>query len=62
VGGPPLPSTFRQFAGAPFDLRSFFLEANHHPENLPHAIEQMQARFSSANKPQSQSPAPNNTK
>jgi|HubBroStandDraft_6_1064221.scaffolds.fasta_scaffold00889_9 4-amino-4-deoxy-L-arabinose transferase-like glycosyltransferase len=62
VGGPPLPSTFRQFAGAPFDLRSFFLEANHHPENLPHAIEQMQARFSSANKPQSQSPAPNNAK
>jgi hypothetical protein len=60
AGGPPLPSTFRQFAGAPFDLRSFFLEANRHPENLPHVVEEMQARFSSANKPQSS--APNSTK
>ena len=62
VGGPPLASTFRQFAGAPFDLRSFFLELNRHPENIPHAIEEMQARFRASNKTQSQAPAPSNAK
>jgi hypothetical protein len=62
VGGPPLPSTFRQFAGAPFDLRSFFLNLNHHPENIQHAIDEMQARFSSSNQTQSQPPASSNAK
>jgi len=38
AAGPPLPSTFREFAGAPFDLRSFFLDLNHHPEKLPEAL------------------------
>jgi hypothetical protein len=59
LGGPPLPSEFRQFAGLPFDLRSFFLNLNRHPENIQHAIDEMQARFSSANRPQSQTPPPN---
>jgi hypothetical protein len=62
LGGPPLASAFRQFAGAPFDLRTFFLDLNHHPENLPHAIEEMQAKFRSSNKAQSQAPAPSNAK
>jgi len=62
VGGPPLPSAFRQFAGLPFDLRSFFLNLNRHPEDIQHAIEEMQARFSPANRPQSQTPPPSNAK
>jgi hypothetical protein len=62
LGGPPLASTFRQFAGAPFDLRSFFLDLNQHPENIPHAIEEMQARFASSNKARSQAPAPSDGK
>ena len=57
-GGPPLPSAFREFAGAPFDIRSFFLDLNHHPEKLPHAMEVMQARFTSANKKETPPPAP----
>jgi hypothetical protein len=50
LGGPPLPSAFREFAGAPFDLRGFFVEVIHHPEKLPQSIEEMQAKFQSANK------------
>ena len=56
-GGPPLPSTFREFAGAPFDLRTFFLDLNQHPEKLPQAIEEIQARFSGSHKSESH-PAP----
>jgi hypothetical protein len=58
LGGPPLPSAFREFAGAPFDIRSFFLDLNHHPEKLPQAMEEMQARFTSANKKETQPPSP----
>jgi 4-amino-4-deoxy-L-arabinose transferase-like glycosyltransferase len=50
AGGPPLPSAFREFAGAPFDLRAFFRDVIHHPEKLPKAIEEMKTRFSSSNK------------
>jgi Dolichyl-phosphate-mannose-protein mannosyltransferase len=49
-GGPPLPSAFRQFAGAPIDMRSFFLDLMHNPEGLPKAMEDMQARFKSQSK------------
>ena len=45
LGGPPLPSAFREFAGAPFDLRVFFLDIIRHPEKLPQAMQEMQARF-----------------
>ena len=58
VGGPPRPSDFREFGGAPFDLRSFFLNTIHYPEKLPQAWEEMQARFKSMNKPQSSPTAP----
>jgi len=51
-GGPPLPSTFRHFAGAPFDLRGFFLDVIRQPETLPRAIQEMTDKFSSANKAQ----------
>ncbi len=49
-GGPPLPSAFRQFAGAPIDMRGFFLDLMHNPEGLPKAMEDMQARFKSQSK------------
>jgi len=62
LGGPPLPSAFREFAGAPFDIRVFFLDLIRHPEKLPQAIEEMQARFSSSNKAQSHPPSPSNAK
>jgi hypothetical protein len=52
-GGPPLASEFREFGGAPFDLRSFFLDIIQHPGKLPQAWEEMQARFKSMNKAQS---------
>jgi 4-amino-4-deoxy-L-arabinose transferase-like glycosyltransferase len=58
LGGPPLASTFREFAGAPFDIRGFFLDLIHHPERLPQGMEEMQARFSSSNKSQTHPPPP----
>ena len=60
MGGPPLPSAYREFAGAPFDIRGFFLDLNHHPEKLPQAMEEMQARFKSSNKAQSSPQGPSN--
>jgi hypothetical protein len=51
--GPPRPSEFREFGGAPFDMRSFFLDIIHHPERIPQAWEEMQGRFKSMNKPKS---------
>jgi hypothetical protein len=60
LGGPPLPSAFRQFAGAPVDLRVFFMDVNRHPEKLPQAIAEMQARFNSSSKSQPQAPPPSN--
>jgi hypothetical protein len=55
-GGPPLPAAFREFAGAPFDFRAFFLDLYRHPEKLPQAIEEMQARFSASTKSGAQPP------
>jgi 4-amino-4-deoxy-L-arabinose transferase-like glycosyltransferase len=54
VGGPPRPSEFRQFGGAPFDMRSFFLNVIQHPDKLPQAWDEMQARFKAANEPPDQ--------
>jgi Dolichyl-phosphate-mannose-protein mannosyltransferase len=56
AGGPPLPSAYRQFAGAPFDLRGFFLQISSHPERLPQAMKEMQAKFNSSKKAQSSPP------
>jgi hypothetical protein len=57
AGGPPLPSAFRQFAGAPFDFRGFFLDLILHPEKLPQAMDEMRIKFTSANKAQSSPPS-----
>ena len=56
--GPPLPSEFREFGGAPFDIRSFFLDIIHHPENIPQAWKEMEARFKAMNKPKSNPSTP----
>jgi 4-amino-4-deoxy-L-arabinose transferase-like glycosyltransferase len=61
-GGPPLPSAYRQFAGAPFDMRGFFLEVIRHPERLPQAMEEMQAKFNSSKTAQPPPPPPSNAK
>jgi dolichyl-phosphate-mannose-protein mannosyltransferase len=58
AGGPPLPSAFRQFAGAPFDIRGFFLDLMHNPESLPKAMQEMQARFQPQNKTETPPPKP----
>jgi hypothetical protein len=57
AGGPPLPSAFREFGGARFDLRAFLLDVIRHPERLPQAIEEMQAKFNASNKAQSPPPS-----
>ena len=62
LGGPPLASAFHEFAGAPFDIRTFFLNVIRHPEKLPEALEEIQAKFSSSSKGQSQPPSPSNAK
>jgi Dolichyl-phosphate-mannose-protein mannosyltransferase len=58
TGGPPFPSAFRQFAGAPIDMRGFFLDLVHNPEGLPKAMEDMQARFKSKSKTETGPPKP----
>jgi hypothetical protein len=62
LGGPPLPDAFREFAGAPFDIRVFFLNVIRHPEKLTQAMQEMQARFSSSNKSSSRPPPSPNAK
>jgi hypothetical protein len=46
--GPPLPASYRNFAGAPFDLRALLADLNRHPETLPKVMQEMQARFQAA--------------
>ena len=48
--GPPLPAAFREFAGAPFDTRVFFLYYIHHPEKLPRTNKEAGDTFSPENR------------
>jgi 4-amino-4-deoxy-L-arabinose transferase-like glycosyltransferase len=57
LGGPPLPSAFRNSAGAPFDIQVFLLDLVRHPEKLPQAMQEIQAKFSSPNKSETQTPS-----
>ena len=46
-GGPPLPSQFRQFAGAPaeFDIRAMFIQLSERPDTIPERIAKFQAGY-----------------
>jgi hypothetical protein len=45
AGGPPLPSAYRSFGGAPMDLRTFFLGVIHNPNTLPQAYADMRKLY-----------------
>jgi hypothetical protein len=45
AGGPPLPSEYRTFGGAPFDIRALFRHVNRHPEDLPRVLEWFQKAY-----------------
>lgn len=49
-GGPPLPSSFRQFGGAPFDLQALLRHLYQRPNDLPRAVEWMEAAYTSMSK------------
>lgn len=48
AGGPPLPSAYKNFGGAPFDLRGFFIGVTRHPETMPAAYAKMMAGYGAA--------------
>jgi hypothetical protein len=54
--GPPLPSAFREFGGTPFDIRALLTHVIEHPDDLPRAMEWIQAAFSGFNKSQASPP------
>ena len=49
-GGPPLPSAFRQFGGAPFDFQGMFRHLYQQPDDLPRAMEWMQSAYTQMSK------------
>jgi hypothetical protein len=51
AGGPPLPSAFREFFGAPFDVQAFFLHVSKHPEDLPLVVKWMETAFKGSGQP-----------
>lgn len=57
-GGPPLPSAFREFGGAPFDVRGFLMHTYKHPEDIPRALNWMQTAFRNWNKSSGPPPKP----
>jgi Dolichyl-phosphate-mannose-protein mannosyltransferase len=58
AGGPPPPSAYRTFGGLPFETRSFFSHVIQNPDDLPRAVEWMQAAFKASSKSQSSPPKP----
>lgn len=56
MGGPPLPSAYREFAGARFETGGFLTHLFQHPEDLPRALEWLQVTF--GNSTSSQGPLP----
>jgi hypothetical protein len=49
-GGPPLPSDFRNFGGAPFEMRPMFIDLTRNPEKLPKLMQDMRANFEAGRK------------
>jgi 4-amino-4-deoxy-L-arabinose transferase-like glycosyltransferase len=58
AGGPPMPSDYREFGGAPFDVRGFFTYVFQHPDDLPRAVEWMQTTFTTLSKSPGPPPKP----
>jgi len=58
AGGPPLPSDYREFGGAPIDIRGIFIHVIQHPDDLPRAIEWMQTAFTAMGKSSGPPPKP----
>jgi len=58
ANGPPLPSDYREFGGAPIDMRGIFEHVIQHPDDLPRALEWMQAAFTSMSKSPGPPPKP----
>jgi 4-amino-4-deoxy-L-arabinose transferase-like glycosyltransferase len=56
--GPPLPSAYRQFGGAPFDVRGFFVHVIQHPDDLSRAVQWMQDSFTTLSKSPGPPPKP----
>jgi hypothetical protein len=50
AAGPPLPSAFRQIAGAPFDSRGYFLNVLRDPQRLPQVVAFMEEEFEASKK------------
>jgi hypothetical protein len=55
-GGPPLPTAYRYFGGAPIDIQAIFLNVIQHPEQLPPVVARMQANFAHAREQKAQPP------
>ncbi len=53
-GGPPLPSEYHQFFGAPIDLRSLFTGLIQDPDKLPETYAQMEQAFKKQSQAQKQ--------
>jgi hypothetical protein len=49
-GGPPLPSDYREFGGAPFDLRGFFVHVYQDPDDLQRSVDWMFTTFAARSK------------
>ena len=58
TGGPPLPSAYREFAGASFEIRGFLVHLIQHPDDLPQGLEWMEATFGGSRKSQGPPPEP----
>ena len=56
-GSPPLAAAFQEFAGAPFDMRVFFLYYIHHPEKLPRTNKEAGDTLSPENRENMENPA-----
>ncbi len=57
-GGPPLPSAYRYLGGAPFDVVALFHHLYQHPDDLPRAMDWMQAAYTALSKSQGPPPRP----
>lgn len=58
AGGPPLPSEFREMGGSPFNIRDLFIYVIQQPDELPRAMEWIQAAYRGYNQQHAPPPRP----